>query len=311
MTNSTGLAVEMLFELIGVDFARTGKQATEFGHVVKTMGLQLNLHDPQARVTVGHTEDRKTELAADLKQIISDGFVESKFAERLKGRMQWFEGYVFGRTAQLGLRTLNDIALRSSKVVKLTVAELSILNKLLDRVSPARPIIISARTLSTWYIFTDGACQGVYEKDGGVGGVLVNPSGIIAMFFSEKVPTEFMGILSRDSLNPIYELELLPVLLAFVLWKQYIGDSRVVFFLDNDAARAGLIKAQGATIHGGVIVQRIVGIESQIDCKPWYGRAPTSSNIEDEPSRHQCDGLLVKGFERLRIAWEALDLQME
>ena len=79
-----------------------------------------------------------------------------------------------------------------------------------------------------------------------------------------------MGTLCQDSLNPIYELELLPVLLAFVLWKQYLGDSQVVFFLDNDAARSGLIKAQGATIHGELIVQRIVGIESQIDCKPWY-----------------------------------------
>ena len=185
------------------------------------------------------------ELAGDLKQIIADGFVESKFAERLKGRMQWFEGYVFGRTAQLGLRTLNDIALPSSKVVKLTEAELNIIRKLLVRVSSAPPIVISAGTLATWYIFTNGACEGVSEKDGGVGGVLVNPSGILAMFFSDQVPTDLMSKLSRDSLNPIYELELLPILLALVLWKQYIGDSQVVFFLDNDAARSGFIIMAG------------------------------------------------------------------
>ena len=170
LTNSTSLAVEMLFDLIGIDFARTGKKATEFCSVVKTLGLQLNLQDPQGRVTLGHTEDRKAELAADLEQIISDGRVEAKFAERLKGRMQWFEGYVFRRTAQLGLRTLNDIALRSSKVVNLTESELNILKKLLIRVSAAPPIVISPRTLSTWYIFTDGACEGVSQKDGGVGG---------------------------------------------------------------------------------------------------------------------------------------------
>ena len=49
LTSSTTLAVEMLFDLIGKDFARTGKKATEFSPVVKTLGLQLNLHDPQAR----------------------------------------------------------------------------------------------------------------------------------------------------------------------------------------------------------------------------------------------------------------------
>ena len=64
----------------------------------------------------------------------------------------------------------------------------------------------------TWYIFTDGACEGVAEKDGGVGSVLVNLSGVSSMFFSERVPTGMMNVLSRDSLNPIHELELLPIL---------------------------------------------------------------------------------------------------
>ena len=311
LTGNTSATAEMLFDLIGIDFAKTGKKATDFSHVVKTLGLQLNLNDSNGNATLGHTADRKQELVDELDHILKTGSVETKAAERLKGRMQWFEGYVFGRTAQLGIRMLNDISLRASKVVKLKATELDILRKLLARVSLAPPIVISARTLTTWYIFTDGACEGSETKEGGIGGVLVSPSGTLAMFFSEEVPMHLMDTLCNDSLNPIYELELLPILVSFVLWQQYICNSQVVFFLDNDAARSGLIRAQGATVHGQCIVQRVVEIESDIDCKPWYGRVPTSSNIADEPSRHQCGNLVRLGCERLRITWEALDLQME
>lgn len=74
-------------------------------------------------------------------------------------------------------------------MVKLTEAELNILKKLLARVSSAPPIVISARTLCTCFL---PMVLAEVLTDGGVEGVLVNPSGNLAMFFSEKVPTELM-----------------------------------------------------------------------------------------------------------------------
>ena len=54
--------------------------------------------------------------------------------------------------------------------------------------------------------------------------------------------------LLSKSQNPIYELETLPVLIAMSLWRRLLIKSQVVFYIDNDAAKSGLIiKGAGAT----------------------------------------------------------------
>ena len=66
-----------------------------------------------------------------------------------------------------------------------------------------------------------------------------------------------MSKFSEVSANPIYELELLPVLVAYVCGKEHLSNTQTVFYLDNDAARAGLIKAFSAIQHAEAIVERV------------------------------------------------------
>ena len=71
--------------------------------------------------------------------------------------------------------------------------------------------------------------------------------------------------------NPIYELELLPVLVAYICWRRHLVNCQTVFYLDNDAARAGLTKALGATQHAEAIAHRIMSLESETRNKPNHG----------------------------------------
>ena len=114
----------MLFDSVGIDFAREGKKCTNFDTVVSTLGVELNLCDPEGRVLLGHTERRKSELSNAVGEIIEKGKIDTKFAESLRGRMQRFEGYVFGRTAQRCVRTVGELSLRSAKSSNLTPLEL-------------------------------------------------------------------------------------------------------------------------------------------------------------------------------------------
>ena len=97
-----------------------------------------------------------------------------------------------------------------------------------------------------------------------------------------------MKVLLSKSDNPIYELELAPVLIAIKLWCSFFRNSQVVMYLDNDAARAGLIKMRGATDIGDIIIQDAALLEAQNSFRPWFGRVPTSSNVADGPSRFDC-----------------------
>ena len=53
----------------------------------------------------------ETSIAA-LEAIEKSKRIEPQQAGRLRGRMQWFEGYTFGRIAQHGLKVLSELSLR-------------------------------------------------------------------------------------------------------------------------------------------------------------------------------------------------------
>ena len=247
LAKRSGSAAELLFDLLGIDFAREGKKCTEFNTTVSTLGVELNLCGPSGEVLLGHTEKRKTELSEAVSEILRRGKIETKFAESLRGRMQWFEGYVFGRTAQRCVQTVGELSLRSSRSSTLTHYELRCFRDLHERVLQSPPIEITPRVLDTWIVFTDGACEGSDGKTGSIGGVLVDPLGRLTKYFSCEAPSTLMAKLCEVSANPIYELELLPVLVAYLCWRKYLVSCQTVFYLDNDAARAGLTKALGAS----------------------------------------------------------------
>lgn len=306
LCKNAGMAAEALFDLLGFVYAKDGDKFVGFSESVKTLGLILHLGKVGRPFGVGHTESRRAELAEFLKEILENKTLEPKQAERLRGRMQWFECYAFGRIAQRSLRVVGSIALSPSKVVRLNNQQLQAIKFLLQRVCSACSISVSPRSLSTFIVFTDGACEGSDVKAGGVGGVLVDPCGRILRHFSEHVPVAYMAKLLSDSENPIYELELLPIYLAMVLWRKFFSGMQTVFYLDNDAARASLCRAQGSTDNAVLTMENIIIIEDSECLKTWYARVPTHSNIADDPSRHECKALEQMGSVRHKIDWDQL-----
>ena len=203
----------------------------------------MKLGDIRNGFFIGHTAERREELRSAFHEILVAGEIEPKQAERLRGRMQWFEGYAFGRIAQHSLRTLGDIALRKQRVVKLDTSEKEAIEFLVQRVS----VKISAISLETMLVFTDGACEGSGTKSGGIGGVLVNQDGSCIHHFSFSVPDFFMLAALEKSDNPIYELELLRIYVSMIAWRPLLQGRHVVFYLDNDAARSAVCKGVGST----------------------------------------------------------------
>lgn len=65
-------------------------KAVEFGTQVRSLGLLVELGDVRKSFSVGHTQERKE---AALPEVLREKKLEPKQAERLRGRMQWFEGY--------------------------------------------------------------------------------------------------------------------------------------------------------------------------------------------------------------------------
>ena len=102
-----------------------------------------------------------------------------------------------------------------------------------SRVLEAKAISIERSLLSTWFVFTDGACS-QDDKTGSIGGVLVSPGGKCISFFASLVPEHILEKLFVLSKNPIHELEVLPVLVAAMLWSVYLSKAQTVSYIDNE-----------------------------------------------------------------------------
>ena len=197
---------------------RDGTKAVPFDVSVRTLGLHVTLGNTAKGFCVRHTEERRAELKTALQEVLDKKTIEPKQAERLRGRMQRFEGYAFGRVAQYSLKVLGELSLKRQKQVPLKDKEMQAGAYLIQRVSEARAIDIGPVSLDTFFIFTDGACEGDSSRIGSVGGVLVGPSGRCTQHFSSEVPTDFMREALACSANPIYELKLLPINIALHVW---------------------------------------------------------------------------------------------
>jgi hypothetical protein len=80
--------------LLGLKFATDGKKFMPFDAVFRMLGLPVDLSTCKGKeVLIGHTEERKSELKQRIDEILSAGRMDSKEAERLRGRMVFFEGY--------------------------------------------------------------------------------------------------------------------------------------------------------------------------------------------------------------------------
>ena len=311
-SNSASVSAECLFQLLGVNYAKEGKKAVGWGTKVKTLGVVLDLSPlpdelcGRRFVTIGHTEMRIKELTETIDAILKAGQMSGKDAEKLRGRLQWFETFAHGRVAQQSLRIISGLTTSGKEKQFLGMKEKGALGFLRNRVLAAPPTRVMAANLNTWIIFTDGACEGESEKLGSMGALLISPSGTAVEYFSEKVSEDWVKQFLEESKHPVFELELLPVWAAIVVWETYLKYSQCVFYLDNEASRGALIHGATPSRNGSTLVRCFTAKEMQCQLKVWFARVPTSSNPADKPSRTDVTELNALGINRVQVHSEHL-----
>ena len=70
LLRSTSSSCELLFRLLGIDYADTGKKAVPFSQNFKMLGLVVNTESSTAAsLSISHTEERRREPVASLQSI--------------------------------------------------------------------------------------------------------------------------------------------------------------------------------------------------------------------------------------------------
>ena len=83
----------------------------------------------------------------------------------------------------------------------------------------------------------------------------------------------------------IGQAELFPVLVAKRTWAKDLCGRRVIYFIDNEAACPGLVKAYSLVLPSLGIIMDCLTWDYANNSDSWYARVPSESNVSDGPSR--------------------------
>ena len=307
--------VHLLFDLLGIDFAREGDKAGAFEQTFKALGLRIDLTDfSVGKVRIGHTDSRRQELLAQIEFHLDQNCLKPKDAERLRGRLQWYDTFLFGRVANYSMSVISKRATSCSLDGSLDPQLQRALSFLKGHVSVSKPVELSKSAGKTYCIFTDGAVEPTADGSqvvASVGGILYNTDGEAEAFFSEKVPQLILDMFLQHSSHPIFEVELLAVLVAAHVWAHAVENTYVVFYIDNEAAKSALMKNHSSVLFGNVLTTCFAQLESEHNLKVWFGRVPSFSNPADSPSRFEIQHLLDIGSALVKPSWDQVLLLIE
>eukprot|EP00435_Cladocopium_sp_Y103_P017014 s465_g4.t1 len=111
LANNTENTISALFKLLGWIFAESGDACMPFSYACDALGVSFDLSmSITGFATVCNTAARISELCAGMQLVIDAGNLTSKDAQRLRGRMQFAEAQLLGRTGKRCLRMLGDFA---------------------------------------------------------------------------------------------------------------------------------------------------------------------------------------------------------
>eukprot|EP00438_Fugacium_kawagutii_P010313 Skav234595 [mRNA] locus=scaffold540:38875:40689:- [translate_table: standard] len=298
LAKNTSSAVSLFFKLLGWVVAEDGSKACDFSEEMSALGICINFSKVlEGSIAFSNTEKRIKELVETIMHFLDLGTM-SIDAQRLRGRMQFADGQLFGRVGSLCMRSVTNHAFEKGGG-KLEESCIRSLRRFAECLKLSIPRMIRKAADETWYLFTD-AC---FEPQGnipfcGIGGVLINSSGTMVSYFSQQLNLDALKLLGwGPKKTVIFEAELLALITAVTVWKSFIGGSLVVCYIDNNSARDVAISASARNSCANNLLDKLIAIEMETNSFYWYARVPSPSNIADKPSRLDCSQMIELGVE--------------
>eukprot|EP00435_Cladocopium_sp_Y103_P004485 s3451_g1.t1 len=299
----TAESVELLFDLLGWQFAREGEKALPFGPEFGALGIHIDLSNfSRGFAEFSNTSKRKEELCSLIRKILDLKTLSHAEALKLRGRLQFADGQLFGRVGKLCLKEITSHAFQSDSC-SIDSRLKCLLELFLEQISSGPPRRVCGVTGRCFHVFTD-ACYEPNDKSWpcGLGGIVYDSDGVALQAFSFCLSQEHILALGGATKKTIiFEAELLAVIVAFTLWKNLLCNAPVVFFIDNNSARDVAISANSRSRLIAGLVEQLLKVEEISSCFCWFARVPSPSNPADNPSRDDCEELMSSGVPFINV----------
>ena len=287
LAHSTDATIKRLFKLLGWTLSSDGKKDLPFRRSFEALGIVVDLEESANKVVkFANTPSRVSELCGSIGDILDAGSLKQPLALRLRGRMQFADSQLFGRSARMCLRQVTKHAYSD---VSDTLCEDCVfaLDRFRKMLLEHKPRVLNGSLREKFVIFTD-ACFDPEASDWacGIGGLLFSDRGKLLGAFSEQLERWQIEALTEGFRKTvIFEAELLAVIVSQLVWGHVIRHAPVLWFVDNNASRDIAISGCTRSDNAQALLNVLLESEEQFDVKAWYARVPSPSNPADHPSR--------------------------
>ena len=262
-----------------------GDKLKPFAPQFSMLGAVVSFEDAaKGLIRVRNKPGRLEEISSLCQRFAEDPLASASLLPSLKGKLLFASSHVFGRCAQIATQLIHHAERESSGATP---------NLVVEAVHDALRTLQLAgdRRVNLWseqppvLLFTDGAC----EDNGSTvthGAVIIDCASQTKEFFGGHIPADMVRQwrdTGRSQL--IFFAELYPVLIARHTWYKVLRNRRVLIFVDNEAAKAALIRNYSPLLGAAHMLAEIASLDVKLECFPWYCRVPSKSNLADAASR--------------------------
>ena len=284
--------VSTYFKMLG--WATSIDKENDFADNLKVLGITIDLSEVKLlKVRFANTDERRFEVCHDIRAILKSGQLGRSEGQRIRGRLLFAESQIHGRRSIRQMRSLSNHIHRCSSSVLDSETKYA-LEFLCDKLEVGAARYISPLAAEVMHLYCDASYEPNSDSPAGLGCVLVNPDNDVRCYISEFIGWDLVSSWNfAGSKHPIYELELVAVLIGLRMFASYLQYKAVVVFTDNEGALCSLISCKSENVFGQKLVEQICNVEESTHAFFWYERVNTASNIADIPSRDPslCSGL--------------------
>ena len=279
---SAQLAMEEVIKLLGWKLSESEKKRKPFDQEFVSLGVLIDLSQAaDGWIVLKNKEGRISNIKDLVQATLQRGQMMFRDALSIRGKIQFAEGQAFGRIAGPLSRVLSMWAnLGGPRRLDSGTKELMVNTVAFMETAPPKRIG-PRHSAPPVLVFTDGAC----ENEVSIGGVLID--GDTCRYFGavmkQDVVDSWKTKLEQEQV--IGQAELYPLMVARLTFKDWLRGRRVIYFIDNEAARLGLVKAYSPVEPSLKIISMCLQWDYVHESTPWFARVPTCANVADDPSR--------------------------
>jgi hypothetical protein len=230
-------------------------------------------------------QSRINAIVAEVSKIVEERKMTSSVAAALFGRLNFALSSVFGRGAAPAMRIISQCA--AGRIGPHLDAEMcESLQCLVHFIVHSKPRCLSIEDLlEPIVVFTDAAADDTSATYG-----LVLFDGTSRYAAAREIPAGLVSQWKSEVGSQIIcQAELYPVILAKLKWAKKMTNRRVLFFIDNEAAKFSMIKMESPSSASRKLLKLFYNVEAENASYLWFSRVPSFSNPADLPSRGQLD----------------------